>query len=41
MVELLVAIVGKLTDEVVHLGSDNVELKKQSRVLKGLVAGLV
>jgi hypothetical protein len=29
IIETLVAMAGKLTDEVVHLKSDNVELKKQ------------
>jgi hypothetical protein len=39
MIQMLVAMVGKLTHEVAHLKSDNVEFKKQISNLKVLAVG--
>jgi hypothetical protein len=39
MTEILVAMAGKLTDEVAHLKSGNVERKKQISDLQGPTAG--
>jgi hypothetical protein len=39
MNETIIAMVGKLTDEVGHLNGCNVELEKQVTALQGLVAG--